>query len=108
MDSQNITEHTKRSTRKLVEEVRLLRSRLARSENTRASENQPQKSLSDSQSYLSTIFNNVSDVISYVDTNGIILDINKRVEDLLGYTPDEVIGKRFHEIGIIEFTPVSI
>ncbi|MHC4214982.1 MAG: PAS domain S-box protein [Planctomycetota bacterium] len=102
MDSQNIAEHTKRNTRKLVEEVRSLRSRLARSENNKPSENQPQKSPSGRESYLSTIFDNVSDVISYVDANGTILDVNKRVEDLLGYTPDEVIGKSFREIGLIQ------
>ncbi|HUK85647.1 MAG TPA: PAS domain S-box protein, partial [Candidatus Acidoferrum sp.] len=50
-----------------------------------------------------TIFENVHDVITYVDTRGKILDVNNRVEDLLGYKPEEIIGKNFVTLGLIKF-----
>ena len=102
MQTDNKTANLSRPNRKLVEQLRSLRSRLARLENNSQSKNQPQKAPSGNESYLSTILDNVSDVISYVDKNGLILNVNKRVEDLLGYTPNEVIGKNFAELGAIQ------
>ncbi len=102
MQTDNKTANLRRPNRKLVEQLRSLRSRLVRLENNSQTQNQNQETTSTNQSYLRTIFDNVSDVISYVDTNGIILDVNKRVEDILGYTPAELIGKNFAEIGIIQ------
>jgi PAS domain S-box-containing protein len=49
-----------------------------------------------------TIFENVHDVITYVDKHGKILDVNDKVEDLLGYKRDEVVGKHFLKLGIIK------
>lgn len=45
-----------------------------------------------------TIFENANDEIVLLDQNGVILDRNKRGEDLLGYRPEEVIGKKFTEL----------
>ncbi len=50
-----------------------------------------------------TIFENVHDVVTYVDTHGKILDVNGRVEDLLGYKPEEIIGKNFVALSLIKF-----
>ena len=47
------------------------------------------------------IFENVHDVITYVDKHGKILDVNNRVEGLLGYKRDEIIGKQFVKLGLI-------
>jgi PAS domain S-box-containing protein len=48
------------------------------------------------------IFENVNDVITYVDKHGKILDANKRVEEVLGYKRDEIIGKNFTKLGFID------
>lgn len=53
-----------------------------------------------------TIFENVNDVITYVDPHGKILDVNDRIEDLLGYKRDEIIGKNFIRLGLIQFRDV--
>jgi len=50
-----------------------------------------------------TIFENVHDVITYVDTHGKILDVNGRVEELVGYKREEIIGKNFVKLGLIQF-----
>ena len=50
-----------------------------------------------------TIFENVHDVITYVDTRGKILDVNDRIETLLGYKREEIIGKNFVNLGLIKF-----
>ncbi len=49
-----------------------------------------------------TIFENIYDVIAYVDTQGNIMELNNRVEDLLGYKPEEIIGKNFVSLGVIK------
>jgi len=48
-----------------------------------------------------TLFESANDVILYVDKYGKIIDINKRVEDIFGYTRSEVIGKNFVELGVL-------
>jgi PAS domain S-box-containing protein len=47
------------------------------------------------------IFENVHDLISYVDTNGKILDVNSRIEGLLGYKREDIIGRNFVELGLV-------
>ena len=57
--------------------------------------------LSESEEKFRTIFENVTDVICYVDKRGKILDVNNRIEDVLGYKRDEVIKKNFVAIGML-------
>ena len=47
------------------------------------------------------VFENVHDVISYVDIHGKILDVNSRIEGLLGYKREEIIGRNFVELGLV-------
>jgi PAS domain S-box-containing protein len=54
-----------------------------------------------SENRFRTIFDNARDVITYVDSLGRIIDVNKRVEDVFGYKPEEMIGKRFTQLGIL-------
>jgi len=51
--------------------------------------------LRDSEKRLRTIFENASDVITYVDAAGRILDVNERVEEVLGYKREEILGRNF-------------
>jgi len=60
-----------------------------------------EKALRKTEEKFRTIFENVHDVITYVDKHGKILDVNNRVEVLLGYKRDEIIGKHFAKLGLI-------
>jgi PAS domain S-box-containing protein len=62
---------------------------------------QSQEALQRAEEKFRTIFENVHDVITYVDKHGKILDVNDRVEELLGYKRDEIIGKHFVKLGIV-------
>jgi PAS domain S-box-containing protein len=57
--------------------------------------------LRESEDKFRTIFETATDMITYVDQHGKILDVNSRVEDLLGYKRDEVIGKNFARLGVL-------
>ena len=48
------------------------------------------------------IFENVNDCIAYLDKYGKILNMNKRVKDIFGYNPKEIIGKNFAKLGVIK------
>jgi len=48
------------------------------------------------------IFDTVGDIILYLDKYGKILDVNKRVEIKLGYKKEELLGKSFIDVGIID------
>jgi len=54
------------------------------------------------------ILDTVGDIILYVDKYGKILDINKRVEIKLGYNKEELLGKSFMDIGILDVKYVPI
>jgi len=43
---------------------------------------------------------NASDIIFTADSKGVILSINKAIENLLGYKPGEVIGKKMRILGV--------
>ncbi len=65
-----------------------------------ADQKKAEDAIRESREKFRTIFENVNDMIIYVDKRGKILDINKKVEDVLGYRRDEVIGKNFAKIGV--------
>jgi PAS domain S-box-containing protein len=48
------------------------------------------------------ILDTVGDIILYVDKYGKIIDINKRVEIKLGYKKEELLGKSFMDVGILD------
>ncbi|NQT73336.1 MAG: PAS domain S-box protein, partial [Chloroflexi bacterium] len=54
--------------------------------------------LKDNEERFRTIFEHSNDHIIYIDKSGIIVDTNSKVEELYGYTPEEVIGKNFTDI----------
>ncbi|MFQ5492590.1 MAG: PAS domain S-box protein [Candidatus Dojkabacteria bacterium] len=60
-----------------------------------------QYDMCDKHSLYEMIFNNVGDIITYVSKTGKILDVNKKVEDILGYKADELIGQNFLTLGIL-------
>jgi PAS domain S-box-containing protein len=57
--------------------------------------------LRESESKLKAIFENASDIFLYVDLSGKIVEVNDRIKDLMGYRPEDVIGKNFAQIGVL-------
>ena len=49
-----------------------------------------------------TVFENANDIIIYINKNGTVIDINKKVKEVFGYNPTDLIGKKFNKLG---FTP---
>jgi PAS domain S-box-containing protein len=41
-----------------------------------------------------------------VDTSGNIMDVNDRIEEVLGYNKDAIIGKNFTNLGLIGFSEI--
>ncbi|MFO8101201.1 MAG: PAS domain S-box protein [Dehalococcoidia bacterium] len=60
-----------------------------------------QEELQESKTKFQAIFENANDVIVYFDPAGIVIDINDKVTEILGYEREEVLGKNFAEIGLI-------
>ena len=63
-----------------------------------------EQALAIAEQKLRTIYDNVFDVITYVNTKGKILDVNDRVEALLGYKQEEIIGKYFATLNPFSLT----
>src|SRR4030043_933067 len=57
--------------------------------------------LKESEKKFRMIFENANDIIALVDNHGLIIDINKRVKDILGFSPSRLIGRDFDELGIL-------
>jgi len=60
----------------------------------------------DGEEKFRTIFENVNDIIVYVDKYGKILDINKRSYELFGRKPEELIGKNFLKLDLFRIKDI--
>jgi PAS domain S-box-containing protein len=60
-----------------------------------------EEALRESEEKFRTIFENVNEVIVYVDNHGKILDVSERSTEIFGYKKDEVIGKNFLRVGFL-------
>lgn len=54
----------------------------------------------ESEEKFRSIFENANDVIVFVDKKGRILEVNKKIEAMLGYKRDKIIGKNFAKLGV--------
>lgn len=61
-----------------------------------------EKRLRESERRFRTIFENANDEIVYLDSKGIVIDVNKKVFDIFGFVPEEVIGKNVFEIPFMD------
>ncbi|NQT74374.1 MAG: PAS domain S-box protein [Chloroflexi bacterium] len=59
---------------------------------------QAEEALRESEGKLREIFENVNDEIVYLDQSGTIVDLNNRIEDMFGYTRNELVGKNLGEL----------
>ena len=60
-----------------------------------------QDALAASEDRFRSIFHNANDVVVFVTKLGKILEVNKRVKDILGYDREELMGKNFLTSGIL-------
>ena len=58
--------------------------------------------LRQSEEQFRTIFENANDEIAYLDESGILIDVNRKVADIFGYTREEIVGKNFAEFAFLE------
>ncbi len=62
---------------------------------------QAQAELKETKNKFQAIFENANDAIVYFDMSGVVIDINAKVKEILGYEREDVMGKKFAEIGLI-------
>lgn len=55
----------------------------------------------DSEDKFRTIFENSNDIVLFVDTSGLVVDVNDRLKDLTGYEREDVIGRSFLKLGAL-------
>jgi len=67
---------------------------------------QTEEKLRGSEEQTKAIFENVNDVIVSLDKYGKLMAANERIEDILGYKREELIGKHFTKLGI--FSPKDL
>ena len=75
----------------LIDELEQTRTRVAELEQVEAA-------LRESEEKYRTIFENVSDSITYVNKYGTIISTNNK-EEIFGRTPEEIVGKNFTKLG---------
>jgi two-component system NtrC family sensor kinase len=68
---------------------------------------QMEKALRESEERLRALIENAPESISIYDSVGTIIDCNKKGEELLGYSRDEMVGKNMLDIGVIPQDYVS-
>ncbi|MCP4609058.1 MAG: PAS domain S-box protein, partial [Planctomycetes bacterium] len=60
-----------------------------------------EEELTKSEERFRTIFENVNDIIIYLDNTGTIINTNRSNGDIFGYKSEKIIGKNFSQLGII-------
>jgi PAS domain S-box-containing protein len=65
-----------------------------------------EEALRESEEKFRTIFENVNEMIIYVDNHGKILDVNERSVEITGFRKDEVVGKNFLRTSFLRFRDI--
>ncbi|MCJ7520765.1 MAG: PAS domain-containing protein, partial [Dehalococcoidia bacterium] len=63
---------------------------------------QAEETLRQSEERFRQIFNDVNDGIVYTDTDGVVLNVNEKIGDVVGYPPDELIGRNVLELDLFD------
>jgi|GEM_PF-2999625 len=85
----------------LMSEVAELRQRVAELEKAEAERKRAEEALRESEETLRAIVENAPDAIFIHDLMGNFVDGNRKAEELIGYSKEELIGKNFFEAGLI-------
>ncbi|RPI17820.1 MAG: PAS domain S-box protein [Ignavibacteriae bacterium] len=57
--------------------------------------------LKENEAKFRSIFENANDIITYVDKYGKILEVNKKIEQILGYKREDLVGKNFFTLNLL-------
>lgn len=57
-----------------------------------------EKAFLESEEKFKMLFENANDLVAFIGTDGVVLDINRKLEDIFGFMPEEVIGKHFSSV----------
>ncbi len=72
-----------------------------------AERSEMERRLRESQERYKTLFESSADGIVYTDNGGAILECNRAFADMVGYKPDELKGKTYHELTPAEWHQVD-
>lgn len=86
-----------KSREQLLSELETLRRRVERSERLEADRNDTENAVKESEAYYRSLIENVSDIITIIDGQGILLFESPAYERILGFRADEVVGKSAFE-----------
>lgn len=64
--------------------------------------NRTEEALREKEKNFGSIFEDAKVLLVWLDTTGKILDVNPLIKDIVGYEPEEIIGKNFTKVGFIE------
>ena len=82
----------------LIAELKRMRQRIVELEKSEKRNRQVGETLKESEEKYRALVNDASDAILLADEGGYILDANRKMEDLLGYTREELLGKNIVHI----------
>ena len=60
-----------------------------------------EEKLRESEERLKALIENAPDAIYVVDLNGKFIDVNRKAEELIGYTREQMIGRRSSDLGLL-------
>ncbi|MDY6964810.1 MAG: PAS domain S-box protein [Halobacteriota archaeon] len=66
-----------------------------------------QEALQRSEESFREIFENANDLIIYIGKTGKLVDLNQKIEEIFGYSREELIGKNVFKLGFIEASEMS-
>jgi len=84
-----------RTQKQLMEELTALRARLADAENSTSESKRVSELLRESEGKYQILLELSSDVIYEIDSQGVIVHFSPLVKDIMGYDPEDIIGKNF-------------
>ncbi|MEI6152855.1 MAG: PAS domain S-box protein [Deltaproteobacteria bacterium] len=82
----------------LITELKRMRQRIVELERSEKRHKQVEETLKESEEKYRALVNDASDAIMLADESGYILDTNRKMEDLLGYTREELLNKNIIQI----------
>ena len=101
-------EDPSRTNQELIKEISALKQKIKEMEQSESEPKRVSGELRESEEYFKAIIQNASDIILIVDKLGTITYASPSVERILGYGPDELIGKRILDLIVSDDKPKAI
>jgi len=86
-------EYKNRTKKQLIEELVNLRGRIAELEKSEDKRKSIEEKVRKSEKKFRSIFNAAANLIILANKGGIVIDCNRRIQKVLGYTKEEIIGQ---------------